>query len=241
MRLADSQKDVQALERSQKHLHKSVVELQSELSQSHQSKQRYRGGPMEGWIEPTDMQEMRDKMVISQTKLQVYQDEISRLKIANDAIPELEKRLAAFQEQLHACKDELFRLQPASQIPDTEMLRDFETMSRKIIHWVDTEVDSFEETHPETKPGHIFSVGNDNEARGFLQSYPDLGEYMARYLIIAICIRHFLRNTCSSSGYRSMRSTCCRTHRRLWKIIRRLKVLQAPNDSSPAFAMADSE
>ena len=86
------------------------------------------------------------------------------------------------------CKDDLFRLQPMSQLPDTEIVKDFESMCQDIISWIDVEISAFEKSHPSAESSDIFSVGQSFEATYLLNRFPTFGEYLVRY-VIHQCLR----------------------------------------------------
>lgn len=102
---------------------------------------------------------------------------------------DLRNELTASGKELSKCKDELFRLQRVAQIPDSTILRSFETVSQQIVHWIDAEIAAAEKGHPEAGPDHVFSVGEDINATEFLRCHPGAGEQLARYLI-----HHFLHD-----------------------------------------------
>lgn len=96
---------------------------------------------------------------------------------------DLQEMLKAEREELTKCKDDLFSLQGGAQTPDSTVLNRFESLSQQIIHWIDTEVATYEKAHPEAEPDRVFSVGEQKRAAGFLRLHPDAGEHLARHLI----------------------------------------------------------
>ena len=91
--------------------------------------------------------------------------------------------LTATKEELSQCKDDVFRLQTASQVPDSEISKRFESLGQQIIHWIDAKVADFDTARPEAEPDRVFLVGEDKQARTFLRLHPGAGEHLARYLI----------------------------------------------------------
>lgn len=96
---------------------------------------------------------------------------------------DLQSTLRASREQLSRCKDDLFSLQEVAQTPDSTIVKRFESVSQQIIHWIDTEVATYEKAHPEAELDRVFSVGEQKHAAGFLRLHPDTGEHLARHLI----------------------------------------------------------
>ena len=111
------------------------------------------------------------------------QEVVHQLQTVGDDLQELRTKLVASQRELSACKDDLFRLQPVAQVPDSSISKEFDAICQHIIHWIDAEVTGFEKAHPETEPEHIFSVGDDMEAATFLGKHPGAGEHLARHLV----------------------------------------------------------
>ncbi len=96
---------------------------------------------------------------------------------------DLKDKLAASQEELSRCKDDLFSLQPMAQVADSSIVRELEIVSQEAVHWIEAEVAAFGKAHPGTEPEHIFSSGRTQDATMILQHHPTAGEQMARYLI----------------------------------------------------------
>ena len=96
---------------------------------------------------------------------------------------ELQRKLAASQDELTACKDELFRSQPIAQVPDSRVAKEFENLCQQIVNWVEAEVVLFENAHPEDGQEHIFSICEDNEAAKFMAQHPRGGEHLAVHMI----------------------------------------------------------
>ena len=114
------------------------------------------------------------------TDLKESKDLVRNVKVINR---ELKDNLAASQEELCRCRDDLFSLQPMAQVADSSIVRELEIVSQEVVHWIEAEVATFGKAHPEAEPEHIFSVGNNEDAAMFLQHHPAAGEHLARYLI----------------------------------------------------------
>ena len=144
-----------------------------------------------------DLEAFREQLRIFQAKNDIFQSESSvqkkqiqslRSEISDAKV--IKKQLEESQQELQCCKDDLFRLQPEVQIPDSVVLQDFETVCRRIVNWIDGEIDTWESTHPETEPTYVFSRSTKESTISFMTRNPNAGEYLARYLIH----RHLMEN-----------------------------------------------
>lgn len=96
---------------------------------------------------------------------------------------EMDIKLAISQQQLQACKDDLFRMQPQAQIPDMDISKGFDAICQCIIGWVETEISIFEKAHPTISTEDLFSAAGDSNVFLMLQEFPESGEYLIRYEI----------------------------------------------------------
>ena len=124
-------------------------------------------------------QELRKNLKDSQRELKVSQTATSQ---RNQSLQEVQEHVNALQTELSACKDDLFRLQPAPPLTDSEILRKFESISQQIVNWIGAEVFAFEKAYPNGAK-QIFSVEKDREAMIFLNAHPAAGEHLARFMI----------------------------------------------------------
>ena len=90
-------------------------------------------------------------------------------------------QLANAREELSSCKDDLFRMQPITQVPDTDILRDFEQVCENIVGWIDEELLFFEKANPESQEGQLFSNAGSDYLAYLLRSFPDIGEDLVGY------------------------------------------------------------
>ncbi len=95
----------------------------------------------------------------------------------------LRQRLADCQRNLAACKDDLFRLQPLSQISDSEIVNEFEAINDNIIKWVDARIDTVEEVSPHISDVELFQTDPKSTAAEFMQQFPNVGDFYTRSLI----------------------------------------------------------
>ena len=108
---------------------------------------------------------------------------------AEQEAEQLRSELNATWSQLQVCKDDLFRLQPLAQIPDTEIIKEFESICQDVVSWIDVEISAFEKSHPSAKSGQIFSGGQSFEATNLLERFSTFGEYLVRS-VVHRCLRN---------------------------------------------------
>ena len=115
------------------------------------------------------------------------QGAVEALKVAHEKLAqdlhETREHLAASQQELRACKDDLFRLQPVVRVTDADLSRDFESLCQRIDDWIEGEVSLFEDAHPNAKPGQMFSAVGSLELNKFMQKHSEFGEYYVRNII----------------------------------------------------------
>lgn len=97
----------------------------------------------------------------------------------------LQGRIATIQKELQACKDDLFRLQPVSQLPDSTIAQRFEDLNVQIEDWIAAEIARSTDEH--RQPGNqpkLFHHGENENAKAFLAKYPEFGgEYYVRSVL----------------------------------------------------------
>lgn len=87
------------------------------------------------------------------------------------------------QLELSKCRDELFRVQPAAQVSDAEIVEGFESLCQRITNWIDEVISTYEDSHPGAGLERIFSAGHSESASRLLQVFPEAGEHLVRYQI----------------------------------------------------------
>ena len=110
--------------------------------------------------------------------------ELSALREADSVSQD---RIAALDRELQACKDDLFRVQPMSQVPDSTIAQSFASLDDRICDWTETQIsrfmDKWQDKHHGDQP-KLFGHGADPTTKRFLARYPDTGgEYMVRSII----------------------------------------------------------
>lgn len=96
---------------------------------------------------------------------------------------DLQEKLATSRVELTKCMDDVFSLQPMIPVADSRVVKELEIVGQEVVHWIETEVGTFEKAHPEAGEDFIFSVFNNRDAAIFLKDQPGAGEHLARYLI----------------------------------------------------------
>lgn len=91
------------------------------------------------------------------------------------------------EKELQACKDDLFRMQPVSQVTDSTIAQRLEYLNVQICDWIASEVsrsmDEWQRKHPGRQP-KLFHHGGDTAAKAFLTQYPEMGgEYLVRSVL----------------------------------------------------------
>ena len=107
---------------------------------------------------------------------------------------QLDKQLEAtmqqntsFKLELQACKDDLFKLQPRSEIPDSALAQAYEELHVHISRWLEDEICHFETKYRERYHGplpNLFNHQNRAALKQLMSEHPTLGgEFFVRYLI----------------------------------------------------------
>ena len=95
---------------------------------------------------------------------------------------ELEGIIARLQEQVDRCQDDLFRMQPIVQTPDTQIINQYEELCHSISSWTDSVLLRFEQQQ-QNNSYFSFNSTIDNGTRKLLSSIPEAGEYYTSALI----------------------------------------------------------
>ena len=107
---------------------------------------------------------------------------------------QLENDLSATQQQnnsikheLQACKDDLFRMQPSTEIPDSVVAKAYDELQVHISSWLEGEISSFETNYRKRHQGvlpNLFDHRHEPEVERIITEYPTTGgEYIVRCLI----------------------------------------------------------
>ncbi|KAL8766889.1 MAG: hypothetical protein Q9209_006437 [Squamulea sp. 1 TL-2023] len=114
------------------------------------------------------------KHQLEKTKLHMDQltfqtREANEEKAAYEAkLQNLQKQNARLNEDLTECRDDILRLQPPSQIPDSKIAEEYSGLHQQIASWVDDEADD-----SQTMEARLEELANDKEAPDLLKAYLD--------------------------------------------------------------------
>ncbi|KAL8719796.1 MAG: hypothetical protein Q9225_003231 [Loekoesia sp. 1 TL-2023] len=99
-------------------------------------------------------------------------------------------RNSALEQQLQACKDDLFRMQPRSEVPDSAIAQAYGDLYEYIASWVEGEISRFEASCRKTHHGslpELFYHGGLPEVEAVLSAHPKSGgEYMRSETLCAL-------------------------------------------------------
>ncbi len=133
------------------------------------------------------LQEDNTNLSQFQLSYQRLRDQTKNLRVhyseSEQEVQSLEAKARTLRKDLEACKDDLFRLQPAAQTPDTEIISDFESLAQHIHNWIEVEINDYEKLCPKAVSKDFFSSGGNEHVTMILRRLPDVGEYLVRYEI----------------------------------------------------------
>ena len=164
--LQDSQQDLQDTQQSLRACEKDIGKIQR---REDASKRRF----------DKKYQTLQQKLKLSQEELRASRIRTKELQKGEENFQEAQEHIVMLKSELLACKDDLFRLQPITPLPDSLIVKNFESISQQIVHWIDAEVEQAYQDETE----QIFSAQSGVEATTFLEHSPAAGEYLARFLI----------------------------------------------------------
>ncbi|KAL8991881.1 MAG: hypothetical protein Q9188_007684, partial [Gyalolechia gomerana] len=102
----------------------------------------------------------------------------------------LQKQNARLNEDLTECRDDILRLQPPSQLPDSKIAEEYANLHQQIASWVDDEAEDSESM--ETQLGSLLADKDapellksilDNDLIKATRRYPDAEPLILRYII----------------------------------------------------------
>ena len=114
-------------------------------------------------------------------------DTMKQVSTLHEEKSSLQERNAALVRELQACKDDLFRMQPMTQVPDSTIAQRFENLDNVICSWIDSEIsqyiDEWESKYPNVDP-KLFHHSGDSAIKTLLAQYPSSGgEHIVRSMI----------------------------------------------------------
>jgi hypothetical protein len=129
------------------------------------------------------LQVAREQLTACQEQVQAFEAELLRIRGYEQDLRKTREKLAASQQELRACRDDFFRLQPTAQVTDADISREFEFLCQRINDWIEGEMSSFEDAHPNATPGQMFLGTGNPELKTFIQDHSEVGEYVVRNMI----------------------------------------------------------
>ncbi len=126
----------------------------------------------------------QDQIKALQQLIATKDAEISSLmRSAEESMQKVEQHqatIARLQGELSACRDDLFRLQPMEEIPDNEIVKEYDNLTHRILNWVDHEIALLED---QAKGQELFSDGGYPKLANMLKEFPSAGEHLVGALI----------------------------------------------------------
>ena len=195
--LVDTQVELNACKEDQKRLERNRVRGQAEIVAC--KRELWACRETVAHLEK-DLQTEQKAHASTQAKLQAYKAKQAHTQNNDNELQDLREKLAASQQELSACKDDLFRLQPIAQIPDSDISKDFDFVCQQIVNWIDGELLGFEHANPHLSQKEFFSVDGDIRIARHLQKNTELGEYLSRYRIHCYLEAQLWGPSCSLLG-----------------------------------------
>ncbi|KAL8878706.1 MAG: hypothetical protein Q9192_008385 [Flavoplaca navasiana] len=124
---------------------------------------------------------------INHTMLKDNQDLAARIsQLENDLGATLQQN-NSIKHELQACKDDLFRMQPSTEIPDSVVAKAYDELQVHISSWLEGEISSFEINYRKRHQGalpNLFDHQNQSRVKHIMTDYPTAGgEYIVRCYI----------------------------------------------------------
>ena len=93
-------------------------------------------------------------------------------------------RTNKLQQDLEACKDDLFHLQPMIQVTDADIRSQYEGLCEQISSWVEEEISAFERENGVLLAGtQIISDDGNRDVQEILRADPEAAEYLVISII----------------------------------------------------------
>ena len=121
--------------------------------------------------------------------------QLEELRAENAKVEEIARKthlkLQAKEEELQKCKDELFDLQPPSQISDAQIGHEWETLCGNITRWIDDQAGGMGSLYSDLKRLRQIDKFNDTVALYWGDDRQELAHHASRYpFIIDVLIRY---------------------------------------------------
>lgn len=135
-----------------------------------------------------DMRALHHDNAMYAKELHICKQALHSIQRENDG---LKRELYATKQDLAACKDDLFRLQPLPSKSDSFIVDEMEKLERRIICWVDSQLDAFETNFQGAAAGSI-TVRSEQNTVDLAQHYAGTEEYLVRYRLYDYLDEHIL-------------------------------------------------
>ena len=114
--------------------------------------------------------------------------QLEELQAENAKVKEIARKthlkLQAKEEELKECKDELFDLQPPSQISDAQIANEWERLCGNITRWIDDQAGGMGSLYSELKELRRLNKFNDTVAHYWGDDREELAHHASRYTYI---------------------------------------------------------
>ena len=200
MGLFDTQVELNACKEEQKRLEGDRLRGQAEMVACKRELRELRQTVAHFHNIGKDLQWEQKAHEATQRELEAYKAKQDHTQVNVTELQRLREKIAASQQELSACKDDLFRLQPIAQTPDSDISKNFDFVCQQIVDWIDGELLGFEHANPHLGQKDFFSVGGDIEINRHLQKNIEIGEYLSRYMIHRYLEAKLLGPSCTLLG-----------------------------------------
>ncbi|KAL8845524.1 MAG: hypothetical protein Q9176_000160 [Flavoplaca citrina] len=121
------------------------------------------------------------------TMLKDNQDLAARISQLENDLGATQQQNNSIKHELQACKDDLFRMQPSTEIPDSVVAKAYDELHVHISSWLEGEISSFETNYRKRHQGappDLFDHRNQPSVVQIMTDYPTAGgEYIVRCFI----------------------------------------------------------
>ncbi|MCJ1471605.1 hypothetical protein MMC13_000245 [Lambiella insularis] len=126
-------------------------------------------------------QELLNLFQAREMKVHALQED---LRASQNKYQALKLGTTVMQQNLEACQDDLFRLQPLVPISDAEVISHYEDLCQQISDWTDHEIDKLPRARYSMSLSLMhFSSGSPKKAEPLLKKYPEAREYFIIHTI----------------------------------------------------------
>ena len=200
MNLLDARAELNACKEEQKKLEGDRLREKTKMVAFRRELRDWRETVTHSYTIQKDLQTEQEAHKATKRELQSYKANQDQTQADDTELQNLRQKLAASQRELSACKDDLFRLQPIAQTPDSDISKNFDFICQQIVNWIDGELLEFEHANPNLSQKDFFLVGGDNRVARHHRDTNELGEYLSRSMIHCYLLAKLLGPSCSPLG-----------------------------------------